>query len=398
MNLDTALDLVLDDLRSLRSDLEAKEARTGSRYVAPGADPSLVEHVARGGEIEPTPRAYRYEREPSWSTTTGKKTGGGLAHTMTKALAESTNSAGGYLVDPEVADDVLRLVRARSAVNRIGPTVVPVDKSLGVTSIATGSTAYYVAENAAIPTSEMTFAETPILEPKDLAAMVPVSNRLLRDATSNPDLDAVLRSDLAEVIALRGDLAFLRGTGTGGEPTGWRNVSGLTPGPSTGTNGSSPTFDMLKEAVANLRAAGGTFLKPAWIFHPRLLSSLEVVKDTTGRYLAESELLTFDATGGGGKLLGIPFATTTQIPVDITTGSSTDTTEVFITSDAQEMWIGEGSSLEIERSGEASYTPDGGTTWVSAFQNRQTVFRAVVSHDVALRRASWFSVITGVRP
>lgn len=46
----------------------------------------------------------------------------------------------------------------------------------------------------------------------------------------------------------------------------------------------------------------------------------------------------------------------------------------------------------------AAYTPDGGTTWVSAFQNRQTLFRAVACHDFALRRPSLFSVMTGVRP
>lgn len=374
------------------------KGRAGSRFVAPGADPQLVGHVAGGGTVEPTPRSYNYERpKPAWSGQLGREAGG-LASTMTKALAEGTNSAGGYLVDPQVADDVLRLVRARSAVSRIGPTVVPVAKSLSVTSISTGASAYYIAENAAIPTSDMTFAQTPILAPKDLAALVPVSNRLLDDAATNPDLDAVLRADLAEVIALRGDLAFLRGTGTGGEPAGWRNMSGLTPGPSTDTNGSSPTFDMLKNAVANLRDAGGTFLNPAWIFHPRLLSSLELIKDTTGRYLAESDLLTFDATGGGGRLLGIPFATTTQIPTNITTGTSTDTTDIYLTSDAQEIWIGEGSDLSIELSAEASYTPDGGTTWVSAFQNRQTLFRAVISHDFALRRPQFFSVIEGVRP
>ncbi len=69
-----------------------------------------------------------------------------------------------------------------------------------------------------------------------------------------------------------------------------------------------------------------------------------------------------------------------------------------MTSDGQEAWVGEGDNLSIEASGEASYTPDGGTTWVSAFQNRQTLFRAVVRHDIALRRPQWFLTMTGVRP
>ena len=146
---------------------------------------------------------------------------------MTKALAEGApGSAGGYLVRQEVAADVMELLRARSAVMGLGPTVLQVAKVLGVVSLSSGATAYYVAENAAIVPSEPTFAETALLAPKALTALVPISNRLLRDA-DNPSVEEVIRRDLAEVLALRADLAFLRGTGLGGEPLGIRNKPGV---------------------------------------------------------------------------------------------------------------------------------------------------------------------------
>ena len=323
--------------------------------------------------------------------------GGGIAATMTKALAEGTPSAGGHLVPVEVSDDIMRQVRARSAVMRAGPRVVQVKKELDVTSIASGSTAYYVAENAAIPVSEQTFAQQALLRPKELAALVPISNRLLRDAAQSPDVESVIRSDMSEVLALRADLAFLRGTGTGNEPLGIRNVVGLTPAPSLGSNGRTPTFDDLMDVVAAMRAQNAPFMRPGWIFHPRLLSTLEKVKDSTGRYLRDAGLLTFDELGGGGTLLGFRFWTTTQIPINVTTGTSTDTTEIYFSSDWEECWVGEEQSLEIEVSGEASYDSGGGV-WVSAFQNRQHLFRAVTTHDIALRRPQFFSVMTGVRP
>lgn len=109
-------------------------------------------------------------------------------------------------------------------------------------------------------------------------------------------------------------------------------------------------------------------------------------------------MLTFDATGGGGSLLNVPFVTSTQIPVTMTRGTSTDASYIVLSSDWDEAWIGENLALTIEASGEASYTPDGGTTWISAFQNRQHVFRAVTAHDLGLRRAALFSVMEGVRP
>ena len=109
-------------------------------------------------------------------------------------------------------------------------------------------------------------------------------------------------------------------------------------------------------------------------------------------------MLSFDATGGGGRLLGFPFVTTSQIPTNVVTGTSNDTTYIIFSSDWGEAWVGENEALTIELSGEASYSTDGGTTYISAFQARQTLFRATMAHDLGLRRPQLFTVMTGVRP
>ena len=181
--------------------------------------------------------------------------------------------------------------------------------------VSTGATAYYTAENAAIPVSEQTFAEAALLAPKELTALVPVSNRLLRDA-DDPNIETIIREDLAEVLALRADLAFLKGTGTG-EPRGIVNTPGVTAGPDMGAAGGTPTFGQLKEIPAALRAINAPFRSPGWIFHPRLLSTLEQYLTMDGLFVADqSGLLAFDETGGGGTLCGFPFATTTQLPIN----------------------------------------------------------------------------------
>jgi HK97 family phage major capsid protein len=140
-----------------------------------------------------------------------------------------------------------------------------------------------------------------------LAALVPVSNRLLRHATEVADLDSVTRTDLDEIFAWRADLAFLRGTG-GSEPTGIRSITGVTV-TSLGTDGATPDYDDLKDVVSASRIQNAPFLQPGWLFHPRTLNTIEKLKDGDGRYLAETGLLTFDAEGGDGTLLGFPFVT-----------------------------------------------------------------------------------------
>lgn len=60
-------------------------------------------------------------------------------------------------------------------------------------SLTQGATAYWVTEGAAIPVSEQTFAETPLLRPKELAALVPISNKLLAAASETPAVEEVVR-------------------------------------------------------------------------------------------------------------------------------------------------------------------------------------------------------------
>jgi HK97 family phage major capsid protein len=372
-----------------------RTVRSGSRFAAEGADPQLLDALAAGGHAQVVRGQPGSVAGPPVRPG-GQREGLGLAGVMGKALAEATPSAGGYLVPAEVSDEILKMLRARSAVMQMGVRVVQVKKSLAITALSTGAAAGYVAENAPIPISEQTFDQDVLLAPKELAALVPVSNRLLRDAAENPDVEQVVRSDLAEVLALRADLAFLRGTGSAGEPLGITNSSGLTAAPSLGTNGATPSYDNLKDTVAALRALNAPFNRPGWVFNPRLLSTLEKLKDGQNRYLQEAGLLEFNTTGASGKLLGYPFVTTTQLPVNLTRGSSTDATEVIFSSDWDEAWVGEEQGLAIDASGEANYWD--GAQWVSAFQNRQTLFRAVTAHDIGLRRPQLFTVLTGVRP
>ncbi len=102
--------------------------------------------------------------------------------------------------------------------------------------------------------------------------------------------------------------------------------------------------------------------------------------------------------GTGGTLLGFPFRTTSQIPKTLVTGTSTDTTYAIFCSDWGEVWVGQNDELEITLSGEATYSPDGGTTFISAFQHQQTLFRASTTNDIAARRPQFLTVLSGIRP
>lgn len=388
-------------LSSLDQRLEAiqKNREPGpDRAVLPGASPGLVERVAKGGSVDELVERGEISIAPQSGAKMldGRRTGG-ISGAAQKALALGTNASGGFLVDEETHAEVMKQLRARSAVLQLGPRELPVKKELDVVSLTQGAVAHWVTEGAAIPVSEQAFAETPLLRPKELAGLVPVSNKLLKAASETPAVEEVVREDVGEVLALRADLAFMQGTG-GSEPLGIRNTAGLTAAPDLGANGRQPSYDDLKLMIANVRGSNAPFGSPGWIMHPRTLGTIERLKTSTGEYLAETGLLQIDRTGGGFTLLGYPGRTTTQVPTNITAETSTDTSYIVLGSDWSEAWVGEGQQLEIETSVDGTYTTDGGTTWRSAWHMRETLIRAVWTLDFALRRAQCFSILFGVRP
>ena len=62
-------------------------------------------------------------------------------------------------------------------------------------------------------------------QPKQVAALVKTSDRLLR--MSNPSVEAVIKRDIALRLALKLDLAGLRGSGTSTQPRGVANTAGI---------------------------------------------------------------------------------------------------------------------------------------------------------------------------
>lgn len=124
------------------------------------------------------------------------------------------------------------------------------------------------------------------------------------------------------------DRVALSGSGTAPEPRGVRNTTGVVITSFGGTNGAAPAdYDHLIDAVQVLR--GGNCEPNAIIQSPRSETTLSKLKEaTTNAYLTPPP-----------QLADIPRYTTNQIPGNPTTGTSTDTTEVYV-GDWSNLWIG----------------------------------------------------------
>jgi HK97 family phage major capsid protein len=233
-----------------------------------------------------------------------------------KALSEGTSSAGGILVPTPVAGFLIDRARNKSRVIQAGATTIAMDyQTLKVPRLTGSSAPAWRLENAAVAVGDLTL-DSVTLTAQSMAFLVKISRELVEDA--GLDVVHVVEDDLAKQVALELDRVALRGSGTPPEPRGVKNTTGVTLTAFGGANGAAPTnYDYLIDGVQAIRA--NNFEPDGVITSPRSETSLAKLKDTTGQTLRQPS-----------QLDGLPRLTTNQIPTNITTGTSTDTAEVYV--------------------------------------------------------------------
>ena len=149
------------------------------------------------------------------------------SHLGQRALNVSTFSAGGALVGTDLLGgsliDILRnavlIGQGPMAVTELGGLVgnVAIPKQTGTTTV------YWLAEGASVTESQETFAQL-VLTPHRMGVYTGYTKQLLAQASIS--VEAFVRSDQAQAMAVEEDRVTIQGTGIGGEPTGILNTTG----------------------------------------------------------------------------------------------------------------------------------------------------------------------------
>lgn len=289
------------------------------------------------------------------------------------ALSVGTDAAGGYTVPSVLLPGLLSALVPQSSLLTSGALIGLLDqgKTHRVAGINAIPTAAWRAEAGTVATSDPTFRAIDLV-PRSLAFQFKVSRELLADS---PNLSDGLTVAIAQAFAKELDRVGLRGTGTAPEPRGILNTVGIQ-SVTNGTNGASlatTAYANLISAMQAIRAADGP-MPTAAIMAPRSLAVLVGLLDTTNQPRQVPP-----------ALAAWQMVDTSQIPINLTVGSSTDCSEIYVADFRNfAFFIREGVSVQLATELYA------GTGEVGFFCHARV--------DVAALYPAAFAVATGVRP
>lgn len=348
------------------------QTSTGETVKALRADERLAD-LARG-----------YGSESSATTEAGI---GGLARAICfgprnaverAALGESSLTAGGVMVPLNLSAAVLDRARSAARVMQAGAMTVPLNNgNLTIARVLTDPSAAWRGESEEIASSSMTFGNT-VLAAKSLACLVKISRELAEDAANAP---SVIENAIIAQIGLELDRAALYGSGANFAPLGLKPRIGANGVGeiSMGVNGAAlDGYRPFIRAARRIAEANGPTAGLSAIMAPRTAADIDGLVDTLGQPLAPPE-----------AYRTLTKYSTTQIPTNLTVGTSDDCSDIFV-GDFSQILIGMAGGLTLEVSKDAS-SSDG-----NAFSQHEIWIKAVLRADIAVLREPWLTVITGV--
>ncbi len=302
----------------------------------------------------------------------------------------NTGSAntGGNLVETELLDqDFVEALRNESLLLTLGArTMTGLVGNIDIPRRSGVSTMYWLAnQTTAITQSESTFDQIS-LAPKNAGILSKYTRQTLLQAT--PGIEGLIRDDLRETVGTGVDLAILNGSGSSGQPTGIMQTSGIG-SVAGGTNGADITLehlvDLEKEVLID-NAGGGSM---AYLTNPKVVAKLKKLRaggsatgDGVFLWNTNETAIGRGSTPGGAN--GYTIGSTNQVPSNLSKGSASSICSAVLFGDFSQAIVGFwGNGLELAMSDSDS----------TDFTKALTAMRAIITIDVAVRRAEAFAVM-----
>ena len=324
---------------------------------------------------------------------TGRSTSGFfMPHNIEVRAPYAVGSAttGGNLVATSLlASSFIDVLRNNALIMQMGPTVLSgLVGNVAIPRQTSATQTYWVTEASALTEAEATFDQV-TLSPKQIGARSQYSRLALQQTT--PDIEQIVRNDLARVMALGIDKAAISGTGSSGQPTGILNQSGIG-SVAMGTNGAAFTdsasgstsgLDQLIALEGKLDVANALNGNLYYLTNAKVVQALKKLKTAYGEYLwTAMDGVTTNGTPGGVN--GYTVMRSNQVPSNLSKGTGTNLS-ALIFGDFSQLVIGMWGALEI--------LPN---PYGSGYTAGSVDIRAMQTCDISVRHSESFAAITDI--
>ncbi len=251
----------------------------------------------------------------------------------------SPTSAGGFLVGTDhMADEFVEALYALAIVPMLGARRLEgLQGDVAIPRLSTSATNTAFVSEGSAPTEGAQIYKQISMAPKTLAGYLDLSRKLVLQ--SDPSIEAVVRDDMVRTFASAIDAVCIVGGGSN-EPTGIIGNSD-TPVSSIGTNGGAITWAKIQELIKTVEDANAVGTSPAFLTNPSVASQLrQLPKQASG--VEGNFLLDPD-----GRLSGYFVGYTTNVPSNLTKGSSSGVCSALIFGDFSQFFLAFWSGLDV---------------------------------------------------
>ena len=265
------------------------------------------------------------------------------ADVMRRDLNVGTATAGGNLVETELdAANFIDLLRNQSALDQAGATVLTgLSGNVNIPRQSGAATAYWVAESGS-PTESQQTVDQVALTPKTCGAFTDFSRRLI--IQSSIDVENMVRTDLARVLALEIDRVGLYGSGSSNQPLGLKDTTGVL---TEDFAANTPTFAEVVALESDVAGANALLGSPVYLMNSAMRGALKTAEKASNtaqfiymddevngyRAVVSNQVESNDLWFGNFSDLIIAYFSGLDLMVDPYTGSTSGTVRVVALQD-----------------------------------------------------------------
>ena len=261
-------------------------------------------------------------------------------YTAKRELTVGTNAEGGFFApSTQLASEWIGALRSKMVLSELGMrTMSGLTTKVQIPKIA-AATAGFVAESGDV--GDNTQATSQItMQARTLGARTTVSRLLLLE--SDPSIEQIVRDDLVSAIASKIQDVMIEGSGSN-EPTGVTKTSSIG-SIAIGTNGGAPTWASVTGLVKEVEIDNAVLNEGTLGFctNPKVKSKLA----NTARVASSDSVMILNDPWS--SLYGYPIRFTTDVPSDLTKGSTSGSCSAMIFGDWSQLMMGSwGSSPDV---------------------------------------------------